>query len=108
MTIKRWMTMREKMAVAICESQDYCSPDNTCQCPSFMDQVCADKLQMADAALDELLEPSPTMMDAAMRPYASDRPLHPSHGIKSAGQLPAYDLIETAWKAMIVAAKDIK
>ena len=43
-------------------------------------------LTAARAAIRAMRTPSPTMMDAAMRPYASDKPLHPSHGIKSAGQ----------------------
>ena len=61
-----------------------------------------------DAILDALLFPTPSVWREAMKDYESERPLHPEHGIKSAGQIPSWVLVETSWKALIRAIKEGK
>ena len=61
---------------------------------------------LTDSILDALMQPTPSVWREAMKDYESERPLYPEHGIKSAGQIPSWVLVETSWKALIKAIKE--
>jgi len=107
------MKMREKMARAMYVRYCACGElmMTKVQAPAFedIDPLLRFQLdQYVDAALDALMQPTPSVWREAMKDYESERPLHPEHGIKSAGQLPSWVLVETSWKALIRAIKEGK